>query len=191
MDARIVFKKILDQKESDAIFTYLLTKNFEYHKPYKRFNQMVKVPRGQASYTLNEDIHYNYGVSGGSPVNEVMCDKLKEITSKVNAELGTNYNTILMNVYKDGDDCIGFHTDKETGWVKGTGFATLAVGAVRDFQIKNTSTNNVTTIAHLPGHVIDMPHPLNSEYTHSVPKRKKVKECRISLTFREIQVLKK
>eukprot|EP01044_Picomonas_judraskeda_P062386 COSAG03_NODE_42679_length_100_cov_153.000000_1_plen_29_part_01 len=29
-----------------------------------------------------------------------------------------------MNVYKDGDDCIGYHRDRETGWAEGTGFAT-------------------------------------------------------------------
>ena len=44
--------------------------------------------------------------SGGSPPNIVMCEKLKEITKKVNELLGTNFNTILLNKYKDGDDCI-------------------------------------------------------------------------------------
>ena len=35
------------------IFNFLDTLEVEYHKPYKRFNQIViKVPRGQASYTL-------------------------------------------------------------------------------------------------------------------------------------------
>ena len=62
---------------------------------------MVKVPRGQASFTLNDNIHYNYGrIAGGSPPNEIMCDRLKEITQRVNMVMGRNYNTILMNVYK-------------------------------------------------------------------------------------------
>ena len=64
----------------------------------KRFNQTVKVPRGQASFTLHDDIHYNYKVSGGSPPNKVMRDTLRMITSRVNAALGTHFNTILMNV---------------------------------------------------------------------------------------------
>jgi hypothetical protein len=35
---------------------------------------MVKVPRGQASFMLNENIHYDYGkTAGGSSPNEIMC----------------------------------------------------------------------------------------------------------------------
>ena len=53
--------------ERHEIFEYLDGLEVEYHKEYKRFNKIVKVPRGQASDTLCEDIHYNYKVSGGSP----------------------------------------------------------------------------------------------------------------------------
>ena len=54
-----------DPEERNEIFEYLDGLEVEYHKQYKRFNKIVKVPRGQASYTLNEDIHYDYKVSGG------------------------------------------------------------------------------------------------------------------------------
>lgn len=178
--------QIFEAEDCGPIFDYLNQKEIEYHKPYKRFNKMVKVPRGQASYTLNEDIHYDYGVSGGSPPNEVMCDRLKEITAKVNDALGTNFNTILMNVYKNGDDCIGFHKDNEKGWAPYTGFATLAFGAERDFLIKRIEDNETTVVSHTNGSVIHLPYPMNHNHLHSIPKRKKVKDTRISLTFREI-----
>ena len=132
-------------------------------------------------------IHYDYKVSGGSPPNYVMTDTLKEITAKVNSVLGTNFNTILLNKYKNGDDCIGFHKDRETGWAPNTGFATLAFGAARDFQVKNDESKETTTHLHESGHVIYMPSPMNQHNTHSVPKRKRVTSCRISLTFREIE----
>ena len=174
--------------QAQELFEYLDTLEVEYHKPYKRFNQMVKVPRGQASFTLHDGIHYDYKVSGGSPPNYLMTERLKEITSRVNELLNTNFNTILLNKYKNGEDCIGFHKDRETGWAPDTGFATLAFGATRDFQIKNDDTNLTTTTKHEAGHVIYFPYPLNHHNTHSIPKRKRVKSCRISLTFREIEV---
>ena len=34
-------------------------------------------------------------------------------------------DTILMNVYQDNKDAIGFHQDNENGWVEQTDFATL------------------------------------------------------------------
>ena len=175
-----------DPEERNEIFEYLDGLEVEYHKQYKRFNKIVKVPRGQASYTLNEDIHYDYKVSGGSPPNTVMTDRLKEITAAVNAALGTNFNTILLNKYKDGDDCIGYHRDRETGWREGTGFATLAFGAERDFLVKHEASGEVTSVPHKDGCAIHMPSPMNQEYFHCVPKRKRVKDCRISLTYREI-----
>jgi alkylated DNA repair dioxygenase AlkB len=182
----IIDKEVYTEPESQQLFEYLDTLEVEYHKQYKRFNQMVKVPRGQASYTLHGDIHYDYKVSGGSPPNHVMTDTLKEITAKVNSVLGTNFNTILLNKYMNGDDCIGFHKDREAGWAPNTGFATLAFGAARDFQVKNDESKVTTTYLHESGHAIYMPSPMNQHNTHCVPKRKRVISCRISLTFREI-----
>jgi alkylated DNA repair dioxygenase AlkB len=126
----------------------------------------VKVPRGQASFTLSDDIHYDYKVSGGSPPNTVMCETLKSITARVNAALKTNFNTILMNVYKNGDDCIGYHRDREVGWAEGTGFATMAFGAERDLQVKHEASGVVETVLHTDGHVLHLPHPMNSEHLH-------------------------
>ena len=182
----MIYEKIFNENESEDIFNFLLKKDYEYHKPYMRFGQMVKVPRGQASYTLDDSIHYNYGISGGSPVNTVMCDRLKEITKKVNEKLKTNFNTILYNIYKDGNDCIGFHKDKETGWADNSGVATLSFGSERDFQIKEESTNITINTLHEKGHIIYLPYPMNHNFFHAIPKRKKIKDARVSLTFREI-----
>ena len=101
----LIIKEVYTEAEGQRLFEYLDTLDVEYHKQYKRFNQVVKVPRGQASYTLHDGIHYDYKVSGGSPPNYVMTDTLKEITAKVNNVLRTNFNTILLNKYKNGDGC--------------------------------------------------------------------------------------
>lgn len=181
-----IYSKVYDEKESKKLFDVLDKLEVEYHKKYIRYNKEFKVPRGQASFTYDESVHYNYPAAGGSPPNYIMCDELRNITEKVNKILSTNFNTILLNKYMNGDDCIGFHRDNQIGWAPGSGFATLAFGVARDFQIKCDSTKVLTTILHEAGHVIYMPDPMNATHTHSVPKRKGVHECRISLTFREI-----
>lgn len=58
-----------------------------------------------------------------------MSEKLNEITSKVINELATDFNTILLNECKDGNDCIGFHRDRGICWARGLGSATLGFGA--------------------------------------------------------------
>ena len=186
----IIVKRIFTEEESKEILEFLKEKAYVYHTPYKRYNKMVKVPRGQASFTLNENIHYNYGrIAGGSPPNEVMCDRLKEITQKVNTVMERNYNTILMNVYKNNKDCFATHQDNENGWVKGTGFGTLAFGCERPFVIREIASKNREKIMHKSGEMIELPYPMNSYYTHQVPSYSKAlgDEWRISLTFREIE----
>ena len=128
-----IVKLIFTEEESKEILEFLKEKAYVYHRPYKRYNKMVKVPRGQASFTLNENIHYNYGrIAGGSSPNEIMCDRLKEITQRVNMVMGRNYNTILMNVYKNNKDCFAAHQDNEIG--------TLAFGCERPFVAARASS---------------------------------------------------
>ena len=184
-----IVKRIFTEEESKEILEFLKEKAYVYHTPYKRYNKMVKVPRGQASFTLNENIHYNYGrIPGGSPPNEIMCDRLKEITQRVNMVMGRNYNTILMNVYKNNKDCFAAHQDNENGWVKGSSFGTLAFGCERPFVICEIATKNREKIIHKSGEMIELPYPMNSFFTHQVPPcSKAVDEWRISLTFREIE----
>jgi hypothetical protein len=184
-----IVKRIFTEEESKEILEFLKEKAYVYHAPYKRYNKMVKVPRGQASFTLNENIHYNYGrIAEGSPPNEIMCDRLKEITQRVNMVMGRNYNTILMNVYKNNKDCFAAHQDNENGWVKGSSFGTLAFGCERPFVICEIATKNREKIIHKSGEMIELPYPMNSFFTHQVPPcSKAVDEWRISLTFREIE----
>ena len=98
-----------------------------------------------------------------------MTDTLKEITAKVNSVLGTNFNTILLNKYMNGDDCIGFHKDREAGWAPNTGYATLAFGAARDFQVKNGESKVTTTYLHESGHAIYMPSPRGEQLNSACP----------------------
>lgn len=187
---KLIDKKIYEKDECEEIFKYLDNLDIEYHKEYKVFGKIRKVPRGQASFTLDSKIHYNYKVAGGSPINLIMSDKLKEITKKVNKALSTNFNSILLNKYKNGLDFISYHQDKTDGWAKDTGFATLSFGCERDFTTREIATKEVTKQIHENGSVLYMPYPMNNYFEHGVPKRTKCADCRISLTFREIDAVK-
>ena len=147
-----MIRRIYDAEMSDVILDHLLTLPVEYRE-YKRYNKVVCVPRGQLAFTTSSSIHYDYGkVSGGTPSVLVLKqgDRLMDITSDVNKALGTEFNTILMNVYRDGSDYISAHKDNTTGWVEGTGFATLSFGATRDFIIKSARRIDLSAIAIAP-----------------------------------------
>ena len=178
-------KQVYDLDETAEIYDHLMELPIEFRQ-YKRYNKLVNVPRGQLAFTLTPEVHYDYGrTAGGTPSVLVMDEVLAKITHKVNGALNSNYNTVLLNYYRDGNDYISAHKDNTNGWKPNTGFATLAFGATRDFVLKS-DTGEVVKHAHTSGSVIELPHPMNNTWTHAVPKRKGVKTGRISLTFREI-----
>ena len=77
MEATPIIARIFTAHEAAQLFSHLVDLEVEYHKPYLRFNKPVKVPRGQASFTLDETIHYSYKAAGGSPPNRVMDETLR------------------------------------------------------------------------------------------------------------------
>ena len=91
--------------------------------------------------------------------------------------MGRNYNTILMNVYKDNKDCFAAHQDNENGWVKGTGFGTLAFGCERPFVTREIATKDKEKIIHKSGEIIELPYPMNTYYMHQVPAYGGTIEC--------------
>jgi hypothetical protein len=59
MQATPIIAHIFTAHEATQPFNHLVDLEFEYHKPNLRFDKPVKVPRGQASSTLDETIHYS------------------------------------------------------------------------------------------------------------------------------------
>ena len=92
----MIDKQIYTPEQCSDIFNFLDTLEVEYHKPYKRFNQIVKVPRGQASYTLDVTIHYDYKVSGGSPPNYIMCPTSEALCDTLTLKSVTEHKEILL-----------------------------------------------------------------------------------------------
>jgi hypothetical protein len=57
-------------------------------------------------------------------------------------------------IYKDNKDCFAAHQDNENGWVKGTGFGTLAFGCESPFVIREIATKDKEKIIHKSGEMI-------------------------------------
>ena len=176
--------QLLNAEDATAIFEEMTELPFEFRK-YKSYGKEVRVPRGQLAFS-KDGIHYNYGkVAAGSPTVLPFDDNMTHVCNLLEAATGQQYNTILANYYKNGDDYISPHQDRDDDWVEGSGFATVSFGCTRDFVLKCESERHV--IPHVSGMAIYCPYPTNKKWTHAVPKRKGVSTGRISLTFRHIR----
>lgn len=101
----------------------------------------------------------------------------------------TNYNSCLLNEYKDGKAHIGYHSDRE---VKRDlkGVVSVSLGGSRDFYFKNKIDNTriVKTSLH-NGDLCLMLGECQRYWLHSVPKRA-WGQYRISATWRQLEVEK-
>lgn len=90
------------------------------------------------------------------------------------------FNGCLFNLYRDGNDSVDWHADD--GFVGP--IASLSLGAERDFQFRCNADKSRMTIVLGNGDLLVMGGTSQETYKHKLPKRAKVAEERINLTFR-------
>ena len=106
------------------------------------------------------------------------------LTNKVMQLAGAEYNGVLINGYRDGQDSMGWHRDNEPE-IDTTSIASLSLGATRTFKIRDRRTKQVVNVDLGHGDLLVMEH-LQDLHEHSVPKRMKVREPRMNFTFRRL-----
>lgn len=109
------------------------------------------------------------------------------LLDEINNSLNTNFNGILVNKYVDGEKYLSAHSDDEKGLDKNNKMvAGLCYGpGIRKFRIRDKITKEIVLdYEHQPKTLIVMQGEFQKEFTHEIPIQKKVKEERISITFR-------
>lgn len=110
---------------------------------------------------------------------------------------GTSYNFVLVNYYASGDDSISYHSDDERFLGPLPNIASLTLGARRDFLMKHKPVAGVAPVKDKPlklslgpGDLVIMRGETQSNWLHSIPKRKggESGRGRINITLRKAVV---
>ena len=109
---------------------------------------------------------------------------LIKIREKLQENCGQKFNCCAMNLYRDGNDYIGAHGDRNDGLAPNSTIASISLGAERDFVLKHNQTQETTKIKLENGSLITMEGTCQDVYKNSLPIRKRIKTPRINLTFR-------
>lgn len=95
------------------------------------------------------------------------------------------YNAVLSNLYRNGNDSVGLHSDAEPEM--GPVVASVSLGAERLFRLKRHD-GGVAFAERLPhGSLLIMSGATQKNFKHEVPKEPEIVEQRINLTFRKIE----
>lgn len=125
-----------------------------------------------------------YKYSRRLAASKPLTPSLEILLQKVNKLTKSNFNGILINQYEDGSQSIGRHSDDEYGLGK-NGVVGISYGSTRKFRIRNKQTGKkVKDIIMDNLSTMQMGGNFQKEFTHEIPVEKKVKEGRVSFTFR-------
>jgi alkylated DNA repair dioxygenase AlkB len=129
-----------------------------------------------------------YRYSGLENVIEPWTPLSEAIRRQVGAAAGRPFNSLLLNLYRDGRDAMGWHADDEPELDPGAPIASLSLGATRTLRFRPRLRGAAPTVAVELSHgdLLLMDPPTQHHWQHSLPRRLKVAAPRLNLTFRVV-----
>ena len=173
---------------ADALFARLQeTVPWENHR-IRMFGREVASPRlscwigdPQATYVYSRT---RFEPHPWSPV-------LAALNERVGDACGVRFNSVLANLYRDGADAMGWHSDHEPELGERPVIASLSLGATRRFLLRTRRGRGDAhrlelRLAH--GSLLRMGGDTQRRYQHALPRMARVTAPRINLTFRRLLV---
>ena len=178
------YPEFLSKKTSDDLF-YKLKKTIPWKQDLiKVFGKTYSQPR---LTSLHSTLKKNYSYSTITMTPLEMTSDLIYLMSQIKKINNTNFNTVLLNLYRDGSDSNGWHADNERELGKNPVIASLSLGESRYFHLKHRTKKNQRFKIKLDhGSLLIMSGVMQHKWLHMIPKTKKILGERINLTYRKL-----
>ena len=150
------------------------------------YGKKTNFPRLTAWYG---DDDKSYSFSGITLQPLPWTNEIIDIKSKIEPIAKRKFNSVLLNLYRNGNDSISWHTDAEKELGINPIIASVNLGATRMFQLRHIQTKRKIEIELTHGSFLLMQGELQHFWQHQVPKTTKIVGERINLTFRVINEL--
>lgn len=203
----------LDKSEFDTAFETLCAgKEFQfqqwYHMPnYRKLRDPLlplrRIKVAMANPNENGDIPlYRFPVNHQSRYGEIvpMTPTIEFLRKKAEALLGLSpeqgFNHAVVLLYRDSQDCIGFHKDKTLDLAAGSPIVSISLGAERTYLLRdNIHSPQGQQELKLPhGALLVLGSKSNEEFYHSIRQDSADPvdgpRARVSVTFRRVGTYK-
>ena len=180
----VYYPNFIKAQEAEAIYLELYTKTPWQQDDIKVFGKVYAQPRLTALYA-NNALPYTYSNITMHP--HLFTSTLDILRKKVEKEANAVFTTCLLNLYRDGKDSNGWHSDDEKELGKNPTIASISLGASRVFKFRDKrAKSNIRSILLEPGSLLLMSGETQHNWQHQLPKTSKLVQPRINLTFRRI-----
>ena len=178
------YSNFLKKDQADFLFNNLY-EGLDWMQ--EEINFMGKVhPIPRLTYWFSKE-NKEYTYSGIKVLPVPYSKVIQRLSDLVEEKSGYEFNSVLLNLYRDGNDKVAWHADDEKSLTNIINIASVSIGAEREFQFKskhNPEKKEEILLTH--GSLLVMHDPVQQHWLHQIPVRKKVNKPRINLTFRYI-----
>ena len=171
----------LSNLEADRYFSNLRSTLPWQQERITMFGRSLLQPRLQA---WHGDVAYTYSGLTMSP--HPWTPDLNELKARCEAIANVQFNSVLANLYRHGQDSMGWHQDNEPELGRNPVIASVNLGETRRFLLRNLHCKTQLEYELSHGALLIMAGELQHHWKHAVPKTAKPKGERINLTFRHI-----
>lgn len=179
----------MSPEAAESIYLALLD-TVAWSQPELRMGgRLVKIPRLQAWYG-DPDALYAYSNQDFQPLPwtsqlQAMRESLEEVCT-------ARFNSVLVNLYRDGNDGVSWHADNERELGRQPVVASVSLGATRRFLLKPSRSHcqrqlQTVSLELEHGDLLVMARLTQQCWLHCIPKTSRPVGARINLTFRCIR----
>lgn len=148
------------------------------------YGKILNTPRLTAWYGDNSK---TYAFSGKKYDPYPWTDELLFIKHRVDAACDITFNSVLLNLYRNGNDSVAWHADDEPELGTNPIIASVSFGQMRRFDVRHKLDKKQKYSVDLEnGSLLIMKGDLQHNWEHQIPKSTKALRERINLTFRVI-----
>ena len=181
----VIYRNYLEADEADRYFNVLRDEVEWKQEEALLFGKRQPIPRLTAWFG---DSQGTYTYSGIKMTPTPWTEVLAEIRDRTGMVAATEFNSVLLNLYRDGQDSVGWHADDEPELGPEPTIGSVSLGATRRFHLrpKDGSLETVSVELH-HGNVLVMRGPMQRAWQHQLPKTQRAVGPRINLTFRTVE----
>jgi alkylated DNA repair dioxygenase AlkB len=181
-------ENFLSKEEANRLKDHLLQTAPWEQRTQKMYDKTVITPRLTAWYG-DQNKSYESADSNTSSTNP-WTSELLALKERIEQNFGYRFNGVLLNHYRDHNDSVAWHRDKESRYGKRPVIASISLGETRNFDFRKKDHHQSKYSLPLPnGSLLIMKGDLQENWEHRIAKSTVPMKERINLTFRLINEL--
>ena len=179
----LLIPKFLLPGQTEPLFQQIMNETV-WEKPEmvmfgKKYSQA-----GLSTWYTDTEIPYVY--SGITRQPHQMTVALANILRLCEDATSASFNSVLVNLYRDGNDSVSWHADNEEINGSEPVIASVSLGATRRFDLRHKETGETVRVDLEDGSLLVMSGLSQHCWVHQIAKTKAKVGPRINLTFRRV-----